>query len=210
MRQLQEWQKEHQEKSHDETLAALKIDFFKDRIFVLTPKGDVIDLPDGSTPIDFAYHIHSEVGNHISGAKVNGKLVPFSHQLKSGDRVEILTQKNKKPTVDWLNFSKTSLAKQHIRSALRKTRLIEPAKKKQELLEITVTAKDRVGLLKDYSHVFAKFGINILDVKVDNKSKLYPKTIFRFHPKSGIPNSKLLTSLKQIKNVEAVTIKEIR
>lgn len=210
VRQLQEWQKDHGSEGGAETLSALKIDFFKDRIFVFTPRGDVIDLPEGATPIDFAYHIHSEIGDKMSGAKVNNKMVPFSHKLKSGDNVEILTQKNKKPIGDWLTITKTSLARSHIRSFLRKTGSLEPLKTPQPIMEVTVMAEDRVGLLKDYSAVFAKLGINILDVAIDNKNKSYPKTTFRFHPKPGITNPKILTSLKQIKNIESVVIKDAK
>lgn len=210
VRQLQDWQKAHQGTSHAETLSALKIDFFKDRVFALTPKGDVIDLPEGATPVDFAYHIHSEIGNRMSGAKVNGKMAPFLYSLKSGDTVEILTQKNKKPTSDWLEFAKTSIARQHIRSYLKKAGASATLKKEKEKLEAVATARDRVGLLKDFSEVFAKFGINILDVKLDVKNKIYPKTIFYFHPKKGLPNSKLLMALKQIKDVEDVVIKGVK
>ena len=210
VRQLQDWQKAHSGTSHAETLAALKIDFFKDRVFAFTPKGDVIDLPEGATPVDFAYHVHSEIGNRMSGAKVNGKMVPFLHSLKSGDTVEILTQKNKKPTSDWLEFVKTSIARQHIRSYLKKAGAGYPLKKEKEKFEAVVTARDRVGLLKDFSEVFAKLGINILDVKLDAKNKTYPKTIFYFHPKKGLPNSKLLIALKKIKDVEDVVIKEVK
>ena len=120
VQKLQEWYKEHKDSSQNEILSALKIDFFKDRIFALTPKGDVIDLPDGATPIDFAYHIHSEIGDRMFGAKVNGKMVSFGYKIRSGEMVEILTQKNKNPTAEWLDDSKTSLAKNRIRSNLRK------------------------------------------------------------------------------------------
>ena len=137
-------------------------------------------------------------------------MVQFSHKLKSGDSVEILTRKNKKPTPDWLDYAKTSIARGHIRSYLRKEGLLEPLKKLQLMLEVTVSAEDRIGLLKDYSEVFAKLGISILDVKIDNKNKSYPKTIFRFPPKQSINNAKILTSLKQIKGVEDVIIKEIK
>lgn len=210
VRQLQEWQKEHAGKDHTDALSALKIDFFKDRIFVFTPKGDVIDLPEGAGPIDFAYNVHSEIGDRMSGAKVNNKMVPFSHRLKSGDTVTILTQKNKKPTKDWLDYAKTSIARSHIRGFLRKEGLLESPKKPQPMLEVTISAEDRVGLLKDYSEVFSKLGISILDVKMDNKNKTYPKTIFRFPPKQGVQNGKILTSLKQIANVQDIVIKEIR
>ena len=80
----------------------------------------MIDLPVGSTPIDFAYHVHSEIGNAATGAKVNGAMSTLDHVLKSGDVVEIVTQKGKKPSEDWLRFAKTTIARDHIRMALRK------------------------------------------------------------------------------------------
>ena len=102
----------------DEFLQSLKIDFFKDRIFVLTPKGEVLDLPEGATPVDFAYQVHTTVGHECAGAKVNGKITSLDAKLESGDLVEIMTQKGKKPSVDWLNFVKTSLAKERIRCVI--------------------------------------------------------------------------------------------
>lgn len=114
--QLREWQSHFQDPR--EFLESLKIDFFKKRIFVFTPKGEVIDLPEGATPVDFAYHIHSDIGDRASGAKVGGKMTALDSELKNGDIVEILTQKNKKPSRQWLEFVKTTIAKKHIRSAL--------------------------------------------------------------------------------------------
>ena len=96
----------------------LKDDFFSYRIFVFTPKGDVIDLPVGASPIDFAYAVHSDIGDKTSGSKVNNKLVGLDTELRNGDIVEILTGKNNKPTRKWLDFAKTSLARRRIRSAL--------------------------------------------------------------------------------------------
>lgn len=116
--QLSSWQQEF--KGSGEFIESLKIDFFKNRIFVITPKGDVIDLPEGSTPVDFAYQIHSDIGNQCSGAKVNGKIVPLDTVVKSGDVVEILVQKNKKPSEQWLEFVKTSFAKNKIRDAMKR------------------------------------------------------------------------------------------
>ena len=101
-----------------EFLAGLKEDLFSHRIFVFTPKGDVIDLPAASTPIDFAYAIHGDLGNRMRGAKVNGKLVALDTALGNGDVVEIVTRDNAHPTAKWLEAAKTSLARKHIRSAL--------------------------------------------------------------------------------------------
>lgn len=210
VRQLQEWQREHKG-APDETLSALKIDFFKDRIFVLTPKGDVVDLPDGATPIDFAYHIHSDIGDKMSGAKVNGKMVQFSHRLKSGDTVEILTQKNKRPTADWLDFAKTSLAKNRIRSFFRKEGIKEnAAQKKTEILEAALTVRDRVGLLRDISSAFSDLKINIAGTKSGPLSRDHHRIIISFRPKKSVPNPKILMALRRIKNVEDVTIKEAK
>lgn len=97
-------------------MADLKIEFFKNRIFVLTPHGDVKDLPEGATPVDFAYAVHSEIGNRMTGAIVNGKLEPLDHTLQSGDVVEIMKSKEPKPSKNWLKFAKTSQAEKHIRS----------------------------------------------------------------------------------------------
>ncbi len=96
----------------------IRNDFFSNRIFVFTPTGDVVDLPVGATPIDFAYAIHSEVGNHTFGSKVNKKLVQLDSELKNGDIVEIETRKSAAPTKRWLDFAKTSLARRRIRNAL--------------------------------------------------------------------------------------------
>jgi len=208
VRQLQEWHKSH-DGSSDEELAALKIDFFKDRIFALTPKGDVIDLPEGATPIDFAYHIHSEIGDHMFGAKINGKMVPFSYQMQLGDQVEIIVQKNKHPTSDWLDHAKTSIARSRIRGYLRKAGETDaPKDKKQKILEAAVLAKDRVGLLKDIASVFSGLNINILGHKSDHQTKNFSRVTIKFKPKKGLPQSILLTKLKKIPDVESVTIQE--
>ncbi|MFA5062342.1 MAG: RelA/SpoT family protein [Patescibacteria group bacterium] len=98
----------------------LKLDFFKNRIFVFTPQGDVIDLPEDATPIDFAYHIHTDIGNKCNGAKVNDQLVSLDTSLKSGDVVEIVMDKNRKgPSQDWLKTVKTHLAKSRIKASLK-------------------------------------------------------------------------------------------
>jgi GTP pyrophosphokinase len=103
-----------------DSLEELKLDVFRDRIFVYTPKGDVIDLPEDSTPIDFAYHIHTDIGNTCSAAKVNGVIHPLDQTLKSGDIVEIVTDKSRKgPNPDWLKFAKTRHAKSKIRQHAR-------------------------------------------------------------------------------------------
>ena len=109
----------------EEFVEGLKEDFFSHRVFVFTPTGDAIDLPAGSTPIDFAYAIHTDLGNHLQGSKVNGKMVSFDTVLNNGDVVEILRRESAKPSVKWLDHVRTSLARKQIRLALGMT---EPQK----------------------------------------------------------------------------------
>lgn len=118
VKQLNSWQKEISKS--EEFLKSLKIDVFSDRIFALTPKGDVIDLPCGATPVDFAYALHTELGERCQGAKVDGKMKPLDYTLKNGEVVEILPSKNsKKPNRGWLDFVVTSHAKAEIRKILK-------------------------------------------------------------------------------------------
>ncbi|MDP3991132.1 MAG: RelA/SpoT family protein [Candidatus Nealsonbacteria bacterium] len=117
VQQLKDWQKKITKPK--DFLEGLKIDFFRNRIFIFTPKGDVIDLPEGACPIDFAYAVHSEIGNRCSAAKINGKITQLSRPLKNGDVVEIIIDKNKKPSKDWLKYVKTSLARSRIKNFLK-------------------------------------------------------------------------------------------
>lgn len=123
MEELSKIQKELEDRrTFLETLEELKIDIFQNRIFVFTPKGDVIDLPDDSTPIDFAYAIHTDIGNQCSRARVNGELVPLGQKLSSGDILEIVVDKKRKgPNADWLKFVKTRNAKNKIKAHARHT-----------------------------------------------------------------------------------------
>ena len=104
----------------EQFMQELRSDFFGHRVFVFTPKGEVVDLPTDSSTIDFAYAIHSDIGNRLSGAKVNGKMVSLETKLQNGDIVEILTRKNMKPSAKWLEHAKTSVARRHIRNSLEK------------------------------------------------------------------------------------------
>jgi len=124
VRQLREWQNELG-KDDQEFMESLKIDFFKNHIFAFTPSGDIIDLPEEANTIDFAYRVHSEVGNRATGAKVNGKMVPLDYKIRNGDVIEILTSRDHKtPSRDWLRFVRTSNAKSHIRRMLKKKGLL--------------------------------------------------------------------------------------
>ncbi|MDH3544974.1 MAG: bifunctional (p)ppGpp synthetase/guanosine-3',5'-bis(diphosphate) 3'-pyrophosphohydrolase [Desulfuromonadales bacterium] len=113
LRQMLEWQKELKDSS--EFMSSVKVDLFPEEVYVFTPDGDVKELPKQSTPIDFAYSVHSDVGHRCNGAKVNGRLVPLRTELKNGDIVDIITSTNQTPSKDWLKFVKTSKAKNRIR-----------------------------------------------------------------------------------------------
>jgi GTP diphosphokinase / guanosine-3',5'-bis(diphosphate) 3'-diphosphatase len=141
LRQLMEHQKELRDPT--EFLETVKIDLFGDEVYVFTPQGDVKALPLGACPIDFAYAVHSSIGDHCSGARVNGMIVPLRYQLRNGDTVEIITNPNQRPNKDWLKLVKTARARAKIRSLLRKEQrdramglgrdLLEKALRKQAL-----------------------------------------------------------------------------
>lgn len=122
-------------KDPSEFLRGLKVDLFEEEVFVFSPKGDVVALPKGSCPIDFAYGIHSEVGSHCVGAKINGRLVPLKHKLSSGDEVEIITSEGQRPRKDWLEFVVTSRARSKIRAYIQKAERDESRAMGEKLLE---------------------------------------------------------------------------
>ncbi|MDP2600295.1 MAG: bifunctional (p)ppGpp synthetase/guanosine-3',5'-bis(diphosphate) 3'-pyrophosphohydrolase [Deltaproteobacteria bacterium] len=141
IRRLLEWQSELKDPA--EFLDTVKLDLFADDVYVFTPKGELKELPRGSTPIDFAYAVHTEVGNACVGARVNGKIVPLSYKLHSGDSVEILTRKDMRPNRDWLQFVKTSKAKAKVRQFLK---LEEHTQSKQVGWELLEQACQKHGL----------------------------------------------------------------
>lgn len=134
LRQLLEWQRDLPDAR--EFMESLKLDLFSDEVYVFTPKGDVLELPAGATPIDFAYRIHTDIGHRCVGAKVNGRIVPLDYRLQNGDIVEILTSKQLGgPSWDWLSMAKTSGARQKIRQWFKRERRQEHITRGRELLE---------------------------------------------------------------------------
>lgn len=160
LRQLIEWHREFS--GAEEFLESVKTDIFMDQVFVYTPKGEIKDLPKGSTPLDFAYRVHTELGHRCIGAKVNGRLVPFNYQLKNGDVVEIMSAKGARgPSRDWLNphlgYIKTSRAREKIRQWFKKQERAENIERGREILEkemrhLGVKLSEREGLAKLFKY----------------------------------------------------------
>ena len=133
LRQLLEWQKELKDPA--EFLEGVKVDLFQDEVYVFTPKGDVRVFPRGATPIDFAYQIHTELGNHVTGSRINGKMEPLRYKLRNGDVVEVLTSPHQQPGKDWLDFVGTMRARAKIRNYLRQEQRDKSKRLGEELLE---------------------------------------------------------------------------
>jgi GTP pyrophosphokinase len=133
LRQLMEWQQEM--KDPREFMESVRVDLFPDEVYVFTPKGDVKALPEGSTPIDFAYAVHTEVGHHCAGGKVNGKLVPLRYTLRQGDIVEIITSPTQRPSRDWLKIVRSSRARSKVNQWLKVEERARSLSLGRELLE---------------------------------------------------------------------------
>jgi GTP pyrophosphokinase len=206
MEQLRNWQNSFG--NEKDFLESLKVDFFKDRIFVLTPENDIIDLPAGATPVDFAYRIHSDIGDGCVGAKVNGKIETLDYELQTRDVIEIITQKNKKPSEDWLRFVKTPLARKQIKEALHAGDRRLKKKIIGQQMEMEIINSDRPGYLKDVTAAFGEMKINIsyLQSRTDQRGAL-SKVIVRTGVLSTEKVQKLLVRLKKITGTREVNYK---
>lgn len=201
--QLRSWQNEFADAN--EFIDAFKIDFLKDRIFTLTPKGAVVDLPYGATPVDFAYHIHTDIGNTCVGAKVNGKIVTLDHELQSNDVVLIITQRNKKPSESWLDFVATSSAKSHIRNELKRGGISKLIGQKKQRIELKMITEDRMGLIKDISTIISRSHVNIVSIASAPKARgghYVTKILCDTDNKNKI--SKIIFKLKSLKEVKEI------
>jgi GTP pyrophosphokinase len=185
----------------------MKIDFFKDRIFAVTPKGEVVDLPAGATPVDFAYHIHSAIGNQCVGARVNGQIVPLDHELRSSDIVEVIIQKGKKPSASWLEFVKSAHARSHIKKALTgKTGLSFTVKPRHT--EFRILADNRLGLIKDISGIISRSHVGIVGINTNLDSRGHFHVI---KVECDIADTekvqKLILKLKSVKEIKEIEYK---
>ncbi len=172
-----------------EFMHLLKIDLFSDEIFVFTPNGDLFQLPVNATPIDFAFSVHTEVGLHCIGAKVDHKVVPLNTVLKNGDTVEVLTSKSQNPSYGWLKFVVTSKARNHINRFLRKATREESIKLGQQLLEKTLRRLKRFDLITDVKESYAKFGHNNSDsfLEAIGSGDLFIRDILKkIQPEEGV------------------------
>jgi len=202
LRQILEWQKDL--KDPKEFMESLKIGLFQDEVFTFTPKGDVKILPSGSTPIDFAYIIHTDVGHSCVGAKVNKKIVPLDYKLKSGDIVEILTSKlNRNPSRDWLKLVKTSGAKNKIRLWFKKEMREENIQKGRDILEKEIE-KYRIEtsseLTKKLKNASIELGFLELEAMFENigYGKLTPfQVLSKIIPQEKIPQVLPMVKVKK-------------
>lgn len=133
LRQILDWQNDTDDPQ--EYMENLRIDLYQDEVFVFTPKGDLLKLPVGSTPVDFAFAVHTNIGFHCLGAKVNGRIVPLNHKLKSGDSIEIITGANQKPNPDWIKFVRTSKARAKIKRWIKESMLEQSRKFGEEIIQ---------------------------------------------------------------------------
>jgi len=168
LRQLMEWQRDLTDPK--EFLETVKIDLFADEVYVFTPKGEVKSFPKGSTPIDFAYAVHTEIGHHCAGAKVNGQIVPLKYQLRNGDIVEIITNSSQRPKQDWLQFVASSRARTKIRQFVRK----EQRERSKEIgYELLDKAFRRAGLNLNKLEKSGELEDLLSDLKVQNLDEMF-------------------------------------
>ncbi len=184
LRQIMEWQEDVTDPQ--EFMETLKIDFFQDEVFAFSPNGDLFQLPAGSTPLDFAFRIHSEVGLHCVGAKVNGRIVNLRTPLQNSDQVEILTAKNARPSTSWLEIVRTSRAKHHIRRWIKSTQFQESYKLGKEIVERELNRRKlRIHFERDLEDIAQEMGYSDLEkmlAAVGSGDIPYQKVINRVQP----------------------------
>jgi GTP pyrophosphokinase len=219
LRQLLEWQKSLQDPK--EFMETVRMDLFPNEVYVFTPTGEVREFPKGATPVDFAYSIHSEIGNQCIGSKVNGKMVPLRYQLKNGDTVEIITSQKHHPSKDWLEFVKTSRARTKIKQWIMRQERDQSINLGREILEKSlqqsrinlpnITKSEQVeAVAKDFSfHTVDDLLANLGFGRVSAK-----QIIGRLKPKLGIEEetrpglvSKMVSRIKRKKSTHGIKVK---
>ncbi|HKL49156.1 MAG TPA: TGS domain-containing protein, partial [Desulfuromonadales bacterium] len=165
LRQLLEWQQELRDSR--EFMEAVEVDLFPEEVYVFTPGGDVKELPKGSTPIDFAYEVHTDVGSRCTGARVNGKLVPLKTELQNGDTVDIMTSANQQPSKDWLNYVQTSKARNKIRNWIKSQERERSVELGRDILEKEARKQDfslkRLMALPEFTGTVQELGFKTND-----------------------------------------------
>ena len=190
-----------QNSDNQELYQSLRTDFFSDRVFVLTPKGEVKDLPEGSTPLDFAYAVHTDLGPSAKGARVNGKMVPFDYQLRNGQIVEIIRGKIKKPSQDWVRFVKSGEAKKKIHSWFKQNSQPLKSNPETEKVRMLLTIKDKVGMLAEVGDIMKKLKINILEIKNSPPMKGKADIQLTLNVTNRDQSKKLFQKLENNKNI---------
>jgi len=221
LRQLLEWQKSLRDPR--EFMESVRMDLFPNEVYVFTPKGEVKEFPRGATPIDFAYSIHSEVGDKCSGARVNSKMVPIRYQMRNGDTVEVITSSKARPSKDWLDFVKTSKAKTKIRHWIRAQELDQSINLGREILEKTleqnniaptnIMKSEHIALL---AREFSFHSVRDLLANIGYGKISAIQVIGRLKPKLGIEEnkhagivSKMVSRIKRKKSTRGIRVKGI-
>lgn len=151
---------ESENRDPNEFMEQLKINLFQDEVFVFSPRGDLYKLPTGSTPVDFAFAIHTDIGLHCLAAKINGKIVPLNHELHSGDTIEVLTSASQKPNLDWMAFVKTGRARSRIKKWIRDSEYEDSAKLGEEIIARELRKYRAQRLKIDFQEIAQSFGFN--------------------------------------------------
>ncbi|MCY3870417.1 MAG: RelA/SpoT family protein [Gemmatimonadetes bacterium] len=195
LRNMLEWQGETSDPQ--EIIEELKVDLFSNEIYVFTPQGDLIQLPDEATPVDFAFAVHTEIGNRCVGARIDSQMVPLSTPLETGQTVEIITSPHQRPHRDWLDFVKSAKARSCIRRVLREW---ETDQTETFTATIQVTGRDRTNLLSDMTQVMSNLGVPIVGASIETEREEFNNQ-FQVEIKNADHLEELLQNLRRIPNV---------
>ncbi len=197
-------------KDDEEFLETLKIDLFRDEIFVFTPKGDLIKLPINSTALDFAFGVHTEVGYHCIGAKVNNKIVSLNSRLSSGDRIEIITSNNYNVSYNWLRFVVTNRAKHRIRKWLQRHEFEQSIKLGEEMLELGMRKAKLSVKIKDVKNRYSELGYETINLfyQAIAKSELTVKHIINefYHKKENEQTEEQIPQFRQYRSTNGISV----